>query len=102
MKWRTVTGSTRFDSSWLEGLLIGVFATQALDWVSIVLYENEDRASGSVSSIVALMTGTLFGRAYDGTVIPLVAGFAVLLVAALFVTELAERGQPATASAAPS
>lgn len=47
---------------------------------------------GSVSSLVSLALGTLFGRAYDGTVLPLVSGFAILGIAALGVTEYAERG----------
>lgn len=49
--------------------------------------------TGAVSTLVALVTGTLIGRFYDGTVIPLVAGFALLGVAALVVTEWAERGR---------
>jgi hypothetical protein len=32
-----------FRSSLLQGLVIGIAATQALDWLSIVLYEGEDR-----------------------------------------------------------
>jgi DHA1 family bicyclomycin/chloramphenicol resistance-like MFS transporter len=47
---------------------------------------------GSGSSLVSLLVGTLFGRAYDGTITPLVSGFAVLGIAALVVTEYAERG----------
>jgi hypothetical protein len=34
-----------FRSSLLQGVVIGIAATQALDWLSIVLYENEDRAT---------------------------------------------------------
>jgi len=30
---------------------------------------------GTVSGTVALLLGTIFGRLYDGTVLPVVAGF---------------------------
>jgi DHA1 family bicyclomycin/chloramphenicol resistance-like MFS transporter len=48
---------------------------------------------GSVSSLVAVSAGTPIGRLYDGTVIPLVAGFACMGLAALLSTEWAERGR---------
>ena len=50
---------------------------------------------GSLSNLVAVSTGTPIGQSYDGTVIPLVAGFAGLGVAALLAVEWAERGRPA-------
>ena len=46
---------------------------------------------GSISILVAVASGTPIGRAYDGTVLPLVAGFAALGLAALAITEWAER-----------
>lgn len=49
---------------------------------------------GAGSSLIAVVAGTLIGRLYDGTVIPLVAGFAVMEIAAFLVTEWAERGRP--------
>jgi DHA1 family bicyclomycin/chloramphenicol resistance-like MFS transporter len=51
--------------------------------------------TGAVSTLVALVAGTLIGRAYDGTVIPVIAGFALLGLAALIVTEWAERDRTA-------
>jgi len=48
---------------------------------------------GSLSSLVAVGAGTPIGRLYDGTVIPLVAGFACMGIAALVATEWAERGR---------
>ena len=51
--------------------------------------------TGAVATLVALVTGSFIGRAYDGTVIPLVAGFALLSLAALIVTEWAERKRTA-------
>jgi DHA1 family bicyclomycin/chloramphenicol resistance-like MFS transporter len=50
---------------------------------------------GSISSLVAVSAGTPIGRLYDGTVIPLVAGFACMALVALTVTEWAERGRAA-------
>lgn len=49
---------------------------------------------GAGSSLIAVVAGTLIGRLYDGTVIPLVAGFTAMQVAAFLVTEWAERGRP--------
>ena len=46
---------------------------------------------GGITTFVSLVLGTLIGRAYDGTVLPLVAGFAGLSVAALLVMAWAER-----------
>jgi DHA1 family bicyclomycin/chloramphenicol resistance-like MFS transporter len=54
--------------------------------------------TGAVSTLVALLMGTLIGRAYDGTVVPLIAGFAVLGLAALIATEWAERNRTAIPS----
>lgn len=47
----------------------------------------------SASTLVAVSTGTSIGRLYDGTVIPLFAGFAGLSLAAFLATEWAERGR---------
>ena len=38
---------------------------------------------GSMSTFISLPLGVLIGQAYDGTVLPLVTGFALLAVAAL-------------------
>jgi DHA1 family bicyclomycin/chloramphenicol resistance-like MFS transporter len=46
---------------------------------------------GSLSSLISVALGTPIGRAYDGTVIPLIAGFAVLYGLALVAVSLAER-----------
>ena len=47
--------------------------------------------SGSLSSLLALIAGSLIGRFYDGTVIPLGAGFAGLGIVAFVFSEWAER-----------
>ena len=52
---------------------------------------------GSLSSLVAVSLGTPIGQLYDGTVLPLIAGFAVTEMAALLITEWAEGRRPARA-----
>lgn len=47
--------------------------------------------TGSLSSLLALGIGAAIGLLYDGTVIPLVAGFAGCGIAAFLLTEWAER-----------
>jgi len=56
---------------------------------------------GSLTSLVALVCGTIIGQLYDGTIIPLVAGFAALALCALAVTEWAERNRPLPPHPAP-
>jgi MFS transporter, DHA1 family, multidrug resistance protein len=47
--------------------------------------------SGSLSSALALTAGSLIGRTYDGTVVPLAAGYAGLGIVAFILSEWAER-----------
>ena len=74
-----------------NGLLFGNYNARAMEPMGHIAGVAA-AAIGSVSTLVALATGTPIGHAYDGTVIPLVAGFAILGVAALVVTEWAEAG----------
>jgi DHA1 family bicyclomycin/chloramphenicol resistance-like MFS transporter len=46
----------------------------------------------SISTLVALLIGTPFGRAYDGTLVPLIGGYMTAALLALALTEWAERG----------
>jgi MFS transporter, DHA1 family, multidrug resistance protein len=48
---------------------------------------------GTITSLMSLALGTLIGQSYDGTVLPLVAGFAVLGLGSLAVMRWAERGR---------
>jgi DHA1 family bicyclomycin/chloramphenicol resistance-like MFS transporter len=48
---------------------------------------------GTITSIMSLVLGTLIGQSYDGTVLPLIGGFAVLGLASLAVMRWAERGR---------
>jgi DHA1 family bicyclomycin/chloramphenicol resistance-like MFS transporter len=48
---------------------------------------------GTITSIMSLVLGTLIGQSYDGTVLPLIGGFAVLGLASLAVMRWVERGR---------
>ena len=48
---------------------------------------------GSLTTFTSMLLGTLIGQSYDGTVLPLVGGFAALGLAALAVMRWAERGR---------
>jgi DHA1 family bicyclomycin/chloramphenicol resistance-like MFS transporter len=74
-----------------NGLLFGNFSARAMEPVGHIA-GVASAVMGSVSGMLALALGTLFGRAYDGTVLPLVAGFTASGLLALVVTEIAERG----------
>ncbi len=74
-----------------NGLLFGNFSARAMEPMGHIAGVAA-AVNGSVSGLVALALGTLFGRAYDGTVLPVVAGFTAAALLALAATELAERG----------
>jgi DHA1 family bicyclomycin/chloramphenicol resistance-like MFS transporter len=48
---------------------------------------------GSVSTLIAVAAGSLIGQSYNGTILPLVTGFAVLSLLSLFVMRWAEAGR---------
>jgi len=74
-----------------NGLLFGNYSARSMDPVGHIAGVAA-AVVGSVSGLVALVFGTLFGRAYDGTVLPLVGGYTAAALLALVITELAERG----------
>ena len=45
---------------------------------------------GSLSTLISLLLGTLIGQSYNGTILPLVGGFALLSATAVIVTRWAE------------
>ena len=47
---------------------------------------------GSLTTFLSLALGTLIGQIYDGTVLPLVGGFAILGVVSIAVMQWTERG----------
>ncbi len=83
-----------------NGLLFGNFSARAMEPMGHVA-GVASAVIGSISGALALALGTLFGRAYDGTVLPLVAGFTASALFALLVTEIAERGTKGASEAAP-
>ncbi len=48
---------------------------------------------GSVSTLIAVVTGVLIGQSYNGTILPLVTGFAVLSLLSLIMMRWAEAGR---------
>ena len=48
---------------------------------------------GSLTTFISLLLGTAIGQGYDGTVLPLVGGFAALGIASFAVMRWAERGR---------
>ncbi len=49
---------------------------------------------GSLSTFISLLLGTFIGQSYNGTVLPLIGGFAALSITAIGVTRWAETGKP--------
>jgi DHA1 family bicyclomycin/chloramphenicol resistance-like MFS transporter len=75
-----------------SGILFGNYNARALEPMGHIAGVAA-AITGSLSSLVAVALGTPLGRAYDGTVIPVIAGFVVSSFAALLLTEMAESGQ---------
>ncbi|HYQ46529.1 MAG TPA: multidrug effflux MFS transporter [Polyangiaceae bacterium] len=73
-----------------NGLLFGNFSARSMEPVGHIA-GVASAVVGSVSGTIGLVLGTLFGRAYDGTVLPLVGGFTTAGLLALTATEIAER-----------
>jgi DHA1 family bicyclomycin/chloramphenicol resistance-like MFS transporter len=48
---------------------------------------------GTITSLMSLILGTLIGQAYDGTVLPLIGGFAVLGLGSLAIIRWTERAR---------
>jgi MFS transporter, DHA1 family, multidrug resistance protein len=72
-----------------NGILFGNFTARAMEPMGRIAGVAA-AVIGSVSTMVALAIGTPFGRAYDGTVLPLIAGFMTCGLLALAITTWAE------------
>jgi DHA1 family bicyclomycin/chloramphenicol resistance-like MFS transporter len=72
-----------------NGILFGNFNAMALEPLGHIA-GVASAVVGSLTTFVSLTLGTLIGRAFDGTVLPLVAGFAGLGLGALAVMLWAE------------
>lgn len=73
-----------------SGLLFGNFNALAMEPMGRIA-GMAAAISGALSSLIAIVTGGYIGQLYDGTVIPLVAGFAGLGIIAFVFAEWAER-----------
>jgi DHA1 family bicyclomycin/chloramphenicol resistance-like MFS transporter len=73
-----------------NGILFGNFNARAMEPMGHIAGVAA-AVTGSVSGAVALVIGTPFGRAYDGTALPLIAGFMTCAFLSLGLTEWAER-----------
>jgi MFS transporter, DHA1 family, multidrug resistance protein len=72
-----------------NGILFGNFNARAMEPMGHIA-GLAAAVIGSVSGLVALAIGTPFGRAYDGTVLPLIGGYMTCGLLALAVTTWAE------------
>jgi DHA1 family bicyclomycin/chloramphenicol resistance-like MFS transporter len=79
-----------------NGILFGNFNARAMEPMGHIAGVAA-AVTGCVSSLVALSIGTPIGRAYDGTILPLVGGYMVCALLALGLTEWSERTQLAEA-----
>jgi len=82
------------------GILFGNFNARAMEPMGHIAGVAA-AVTGSVSTFVALAIGTPFGRAYDGTVLPLIAGYLTCGLLALALTTWAEHATKARATAGP-
>ncbi len=74
------------------GLLFGNFNALAMETLGYIAGVGAAMV-GSLSTFISLLLGTLIGQSYNGTVLPLVAGFALLSAAALGIMRWAEAGE---------
>jgi DHA1 family bicyclomycin/chloramphenicol resistance-like MFS transporter len=72
-----------------HGILFGNFNAMALEPLGHIA-GVASAVIGSLTTFVSLALGTLIGRSYDGTILPLVGGFAGLALAALAMMRWAE------------
>jgi len=75
-----------------NGLMFGNFNALAMEPMGHIA-GSAAAVVGSLASFISVLIGTPIGRAYDGTVTPLVGGLALLTLAALGTTLWAERGR---------
>jgi MFS transporter, DHA1 family, multidrug resistance protein len=72
------------------GILFGNFNARAMEPMGHIAGVAA-AVTGSVSTLTALVVGTPLGRAYDGTVLPLIGGYAACGLLSLALTAWAER-----------
>jgi DHA1 family bicyclomycin/chloramphenicol resistance-like MFS transporter len=79
-------------SFFCTGILFGNFNALAMEPMGHIAGVAAS-VIGSLTTFVSLLLGTLIGQSYDGTVLPLVGGFAVLGIASFAAMHWAERGR---------
>ena len=79
-----------------NGMLFGNFNAMALEPLGHIA-GVASAVVGSLTTFLSLALGTLIGRSFNGTVLPLVGGFAGLGLAALVVMRWAGTGSPGAA-----
>ena len=79
-----------FAAFFCSGLLFGNYNAIAMEPMGRIA-GMAAAISGSISSLIAILSGGFIGQLYDGTVIPLAAGFAGLGLITFALTEWAER-----------
>ncbi len=72
-----------------NGVLFGNYTARALEPMGHIAGAAA-AVTGSLSSLVSLAFGTPFGRAYDGSVLPIISSFVIASIGALVLTEGAE------------
>ncbi len=77
-----------------NGVLFGNYNARAMEPMGHIAGAAAS-ITGSLSSAVALVFATPFGRFYDGTVLPIIAAFVASSFAALLLTETADRRERA-------
>ena len=73
------------------GLVFGNFNAMAIESLGHIAGVAA-AVIGSIATVISLLLGLLIGQAYNGTVLPLVGGFALLGTASLVTMHLTERG----------
>lgn len=74
------------------GILFGNFNALAMDPLGHIAGVAAS-VIGSLTTFISLALGTVIGQSYDGTVLPLVGGFAALGIGSFAVMRWVERGQ---------
>lgn len=85
-----VVGLYFFCNFFCSGILFGNYNAIAMEPMGRIA-GMAAAISGSLSSLIAIVAGGLIGQYYDGTVIPLAAGFTGMGLMAFVLTEWAER-----------
>lgn len=86
-----------FANFFCNGILFGNFNALAMEPMGRIA-GMASSIVGTLTTLISLICGMLIGQLYDGTIIPLVAGFAGLGLLSLLTTRLAERGRKPVAA----